>query len=271
MSPSQTTTYRITARNRSGEATEVVTVYVMTPDVRILRFQAAPANITPGETSTLSWATDNAVSVSIPGVGENLPANGSVVVSPASSTTYTLVARSSQGREVTAATNVVVSAGLAPRVLNFSGSPISIAPGGSSQLCWQVDNVTNVDISGLGNGLPAADCRTVSPSSTTLYTLTASNNQGKVSVSTTISVVLPVRILTFSASPDFSPKAGDPVTLSWTTENATSVQITGTGAPTSTLPASGSVVITPVTNSNYTLTAYGPAGSVSAVVHVFVR
>ena len=271
VTPTETTTYRITARGSSGEVTDLVTVYVETPDVRILRFQAAPANIMPGETSTLSWATDNATSVSIPGVGDNLPANGSTTVSPTTSTTYTLVARGSGGREVTAATNVVVTAGLAPRVLNFSASPISIAPGGSSQLCWQVDNVTEVSITGIGGALKAADCATVTPSSTTSYTLTAKNNQGNVSVTTTVSVVEPVRILTFSSNPDFSPKAGDPVTLTWTTQNASNVQITGTGAPTGSLPANGSVVVNPITNTNYTLTAYGPNGSVSAVLHVFVR
>jgi hypothetical protein len=271
VTPSETTTYRITAKGKGGEASDLVTVYVETPDVRILRFQAAPASIVSGETSTLSWATDNAATVSILGVSDNLPANGSVTVAPTTSTTYTLVARSKDGREVSAATSVVVTVGLAPRVLNFSASPISIAPGGSTQLCWQVDNVTEVAISGLGTGLKPADCATVSPDKTTTYSLTAKNNQGSVTVSTTVSVVLPVRILTFSSSPEFSTKAGDPVTLSWTTENATSVQITGTGAPTGSLPANGSVVVYPNTNTNYTLTAYGPAGSVSAVLHVFVR
>lgn len=271
VSPTETTQYRLTARGIGGERSELLTVFVETPDVRILRFQAAPSTIAAGETSTLSWATDNAATVSILGVADNLPANGSTVVSPTASTNYTLVARSADGREVTAATNVVVSSASAPRVLNFSASPITIPPGGNSQLCWQVDNVTDVSISGIGTGLKPADCASVSPASTTTYTLTARNNQGTVSVSTTISVAVPPKILTFESNPAFSPKAGDPVTLTWTTENASTVQITGTGAPTGSLPASGSVVVNPTTNTNYTLTAYGPAGSVTAVLHVFVR
>jgi hypothetical protein len=80
-----------------------------------------------------------------------------------------------------------------------------------------------------------------------------------------------VRILSFSANPDFSPGSGAPVTLSWTTENATSVIITGTRAPSGPLPLSGSAVVNPVSNSDYTLTAYGSVCSVSVVLHLFVR
>ena len=48
--------------------------------------------------------------------------------------------------------------------------------------------------------------------------------------------------------------------------------ITGLGVPGGTLPVNGSVTVNPTTNSDYTLTAYGPNGqTVSAVLHVFVR
>ncbi len=270
VTPPQTTTYTMTARNRNGEVTESLTVMVEQPDVRILRFQAAPATIISGEASTLSWATENAASVSIPGVGENLPPNGSRAVSPTTSTTYTLVARNADGREVSAAATVTVTLGQVPRVLSFSGSPLQITPGGNSQLCWQVENVTEVTISGLGQQ-QASGCVSVSPATTTTYTLTARNNQGQITASTTITVAQRVRITSFSSVPAYSQKAGDPVTLHWTTENATSVVITGTGAPNGSLPANGSVVVNPITNTNYTLIAYGPDGSVSAVLHVFVR
>ena len=80
-----------------------------------------------------------------------------------------------------------------------------------------------------------------------------------------------VRITSFSNSPDFSGKAGDPVVLSWTTEGATSVTLTGLGVPTGPLPVNGNVTVNPITNTTYTLIAYGPNGSVSAVLYVFVR
>jgi hypothetical protein len=80
-----------------------------------------------------------------------------------------------------------------------------------------------------------------------------------------------VKILTFTQTPEFSTSAGNPVVLSWTTSGATSVILTGFGAP-SGLPVNGSVTLRPNTNTDYTLTAYGEGGqSTSAVIHVFVR
>jgi hypothetical protein len=73
------------------------------------------------------------------------------------------------------------------------------------------------------------------------------------------------------AKPEFSSAAGSPVTLSWATENATSVIITGSSAPTGTLPLSGSATVTPNSNADFRLTAYGAGSPVSVVLHVFVR
>ena len=62
------------------------------------------------------------------------------------------------------------------------------------------------------------------------------------------------------------------MTLSWTTTNATSVILTGADIPPQTLPVNGSLVVNPITNSTYTLTAYGPGGqTVSSTISVFVR
>src|SRR5215469_3853328 len=70
---------------------------------------ASPATITAGQSSTLSWTTSNATSAQIDnGVGSvNLP-NGSTMVSPAKTTTYTLTA-SNSGGTVTAQATVTVN------------------------------------------------------------------------------------------------------------------------------------------------------------------
>jgi hypothetical protein len=111
----------------------------------------------------------------------------------------------------------------------------------------------------------------VSPTSTTTYTLTAKNAAGQIQANATVTVGV-LRILTFTSDPVTSLGAGNPVTLSWTTQGATSVYLTGNGMPSGPQSANGSFVVSPVTNSTYTLTAYGPGGqSVSAVISVFVR
>lgn len=277
VTPNDTTTYTLTAR-ASGAPTQTstvtVTVGALVSDPRIVRFEATPTNINSGESSTLSWTTEGATSVSISGVGTNLPTSGSRVVSPTVTTTYTLTATGADGRTVTAPVVVTVGGGVA-RILQFSLNPTTIDPGGSSQLCWQVEGATTVTIApGIGTVGPTG-CQTVSPSATTTYILTANNAQGSATATVTASATLTVggvRILSFTATPEFSTSAGNPVVVSWTTSGATQVIITGFGFPAGPLPLSGSITMNPNTNVNYTLTAYGPGGqSVSAVLYVFVR
>ena len=61
---------------------------------QIIRFEASPLNIAPGGSSTLSWTTTGATTVSISGVGSVTP-NGSTEVTPTQTTTYTLTASDS--------------------------------------------------------------------------------------------------------------------------------------------------------------------------------
>src|SRR5207302_2434460 len=128
-------------------ATVTVTVTPLVSNPAIVRFEATPTNILSGESSTLSWATTGATRVSISGVGDNLPSNGSRVVSPTQTTTYTLTAVGSGGSTVTAPVTVTVTTGQSSRILQFSLNPTTINVGGSSQLCWQVENATTVSIS----------------------------------------------------------------------------------------------------------------------------
>ena len=271
VAPAQTTTYTLTAKGAGGTVTANTTVTVSAgPGPQIIRFAASPTNLTGGESSTLSWTTQGASQVSISGIG-TVDANGNRTVSPSATTTYTLTAQSSDGRQVTAQVVITVSAGNAPRVISFSANPVNIQPGGSSQLCWNVEGADSVDISGLGSGLKANDCATVSPSQSTTYTVTARNAGGTITATATVQVGQ-VRILSFTSDPVYSIRAGDPVTIKWTTDGATSVTLTGNFVPAGNLDVNGSVVVNPTTNSTYTLTAYGPNGtSVSAVLYVFVR
>jgi hypothetical protein len=238
---------------------------------QIIRFEANPTSIQPGGKSTLSWTTTGATTVSISGVGAVTP-NGSTTVSPQTTTTYTLTATAANGTTVTAPVTVTVSTGGIPQVVTFVANPQNISTGQSSKLCWQVTNATSISITpGVGTNLNGNDCASVSPTVTTTYTLTATNATGQIQANTTVTVGQ-VQILSFNSSPATSTAAGNPVTLSWTTSNATSVVLIGGELPPQTLPVNGSYVVTPITNSTYTLTAYGPGGqTVSVTISVFVR
>jgi hypothetical protein len=274
VTPNATTTYTLTATGPTGTVNSSVTVVVgaiTAGNPQILRFEANPVSIAPGQSSTLSWATSGASTVTISGLGTE-PVNGSASVTPAATTTYTLTATSADGKSVTAPVTVIVAPQNIPQVLTFVANPQIIDVGQSSQLCWQVSGATSITIDpGVGSNLNANDCATVKPNVTTTYTLTATNAQGTIKANVTVSVGQ-VRITSFQANPPTTSSAGDPSVLSWTTENALSVVLVGAELGPQTLPVNGSFTVHPITNSTYTLTAYGPGGiTVSVTIAVFVR
>jgi len=276
VSPAATTTYTLTATGPAGtvNASVVVTVQANVVPPQIIMFNGSPLSITAGQSSTLSWTTVNATSVTISGLGaEGL--NGSVSTGALqTTTTYTLTAAGANGLMTTAVITIQVAPASVPQVVVFTASPQTINAGQSSQLCWQVVGATSISISnGIGSNLQANACQTVSPQTTTTYVLSATNATGQIQASVTVNVGS-TQILSFTASPEFVPIQGNPVTLSWTTTNATSVALVGgdlTTSPTG-LPVNGSFTVTPMDNATYTLIAYGPGGSsVSAVIAVYVR
>jgi len=272
VTPATTTTYTLTATGPGGQSvTANATVTVGASKEAIIRFAASPMHISQGQSSLLSWTTAGASTVSISnGVG-TMSANGSKSVSPATTTTYTLTATGADGTSVNAAVTVTVGGGSVPTVISFTASPTVIQTGGQSSLCWNVSNATTISIQPtVGTVTGPAGCTSVTPAATTTYVLTANNAVGPIQAVVTVSVGS-VQILTFSANPAFSPASGAPVVLSWTTQNATSVIVTGTGVPGGSLQVNGSVTVNPTTNSDYTLTAYGPGGPVTSVIQVFVR
>lgn len=273
VTPAATTTYTLTATGPGGTVTAAATVTVGTGvgNPQILRFEGNPLTIQPGQQSTLSWTTTGATTVSISGVGTVTP-NGSTTVSPAQTTVYTLSASSADGKTVTAPITITVATGNIPQVVVFVATPQNIDSGSSTKLCWQVTGATSISITpGVGTNLNANDCATVSPTVTTVYTLTATNATGTIQANATVNVGT-VRILSFRNDPVTSLSAGDPVVLTWTTENATSVVLVGSDVPPTNLQPNGSFTVRPITNTTYTLTAYGNGGqTVSVTISVFVR
>jgi hypothetical protein len=277
VSPTQTTNYTLTATGPTGTITAQQIVQVTAQPQggapQIVRFEASPLTIQPGQNSTLSWATNNADKVTISPTVGNVNPNGSSVVTPNQTTTYTLTAtNTSTGQSVTAPVTIVVAPGQIPQIVVFTANPPVIDLGTSTKLCWQVNNATNITITpGVGSNLNANDCATVSPTATTTYTLTATNATGQIQANVTVTVGQ-LRILSFTADPVFSVNAGNPVTLAWQTQNASSVVIVGNELGPQTLPPNGTLVIHPITNTTYTLTAYGPGGqTISVTIEVFVR
>lgn len=252
VSPTQTTSYTLTARNGISEETAVVVVAVGGSQARFLSCSASPATILPGEAATISWSSENARSVEVVSVGTFAPV-GSTVVTPAQTTTYTLIARG-DGGEATCTSTVNVQTGNRPIITSFKAEPTEIVEGDKSTLSWAVQGADTIEITGVAS--PAASgSGDVMPTTTTIYTLTATNKFGASTATATVNVIPRVKVISFTANPSTINKPGTPVTYSWTTENAVEVFITegiGTRSPNGSLTNAG-----PLKTTTYLLTAIG--------------
>lgn len=267
VSPTQTTTYTLTARNSRGEVTAIAQVMVeQQPLAQFLSCTASPATITTGEVSTIAWSTANADTVSISGGIGAVSSSGSRQVTPTSTTTYTLTANNARG-PVTCNVTVTVNTQQAvqpPRIISFTATPSTITAGQSSTLTWNVENADTVDISGLGT-VPAQGSRAVSPTASATFVITARNGGGVVQSNAPITVnpatnpgnptpsAAPV-IGGCAATPNTLTAAGASATINYFSQNASSVTfspaVAGAGL-------NGPVTVTPTATTTYTLTATG--------------
>jgi hypothetical protein len=228
---------------------------------RIEAFEVSPAEITAGEKVTLSWATADASSVRITQLGQ-VPQAGSRQVQPPESAEYRLEAVNSAGQSVTAERSVTVRA-LLPVIDFFEAAPDTISAGDRTGLAWQVRGSASVTLldqsSRTTQKVGARDKLQVSPEATTTYTLVAYNADGaRVGKQVTVNVTTPPpRIAAFTTNAA-RITAGGTATLSWQTENAATVELTGIGG----VAGSGNTQVTPSAPTTYVLVARNESGEV---------
>jgi len=188
VTPQEPTTYRLTARGGGRTVTQMVAVVVTPkpppPRARILEFRADHTKIHQGDVVTLSWRVEGATKLVLNPIGElNALMDQSRQVAPDTTTTYVLTAQGADGDVVskTLQVEVVPPTVSIADIKAFRADPPRITVGGSSVLKWSVTNAAAVEIdNGIGTQLPARGEFTVSPTTTTTYTLRAADNKGNV-------------------------------------------------------------------------------------------
>jgi hypothetical protein len=223
------------------------------PVPTIASFVANPATITAGASATLTGVFAGGTGVITPG---NLPATSEsgVTVSPAATTTYTLTVTSSSGAVVTATATITVNP--PPTITSFVAAPPTITAGGSSSLTAVFANGTGMITPGnlaVTSGTPVS----VSPTTTTPYTLTVTPPVGEaITQMATVTVVPAPTITSFGANPA-SIAAGASSSLTAVFANGTGVITPGNLAATS----GTGVSVSPATTTTYTLTVTNSAGT----------
>jgi phospholipase C len=180
--PAATTTYTATATGASG----VTVSATATINILGVTLVASPSRIGPGQTASLSWTSANATSLSIDqGIGVVNGPSGSLSVSPAATTIYTITATNG------AATATATATVNAPLAVTLKASPANIAPGSQSTLTWASQGAASLSIDqGVGAVTGATGSIAVSPTQSTTYTITALDAQGNAATgSATVNVV----------------------------------------------------------------------------------
>ncbi|MBX3737718.1 MAG: hypothetical protein KF715_13555 [Candidatus Didemnitutus sp.] len=275
VTPSQTTTYTLTAENDGGSVTRSVTLTVNLPEPAptINSFTATPASITLGASTTLAWDVTGAASVTITASTGASPGNvtgNTVVVSPTVNTTYTLTAANQNG-DVTIRSVAVTVTAPAPVINSFIATPANVSPGTSATLAWSVTGATHLTVLadvGTSPGNVTGESVSVSPTQTTVYTLTATNDGSSVTRTVTVTVSdLPPVIGSFVSWPNVIDY-GQSTKLYWDVRGAATLVITAERgeSPGTVTGAQGNITVTPVTSTLYTMVATSAGGSVTRSV-----
>lgn len=182
-----------TATNPAGGVSDPGTFHSsIVPAPLIVAFQGEPSILTCGQKSRLSWRVSGITWLSLDqGIGEVTELDG-CLVTPFTTTRYTLTGSNCADTEVVATLTVTVVP--EPRITAFSAEPETIEVGGRSRLAFWFSEGTGVLDPGFGV-VASGEPKYVTPTTTTTYTLTVTNAAGdSQSQSETVTVLLKPKI-----------------------------------------------------------------------------
>ena len=217
-----------------------------------------------GSSVTLTWSTENAATITINGEPQDALSGSRTFHNIQANTTYTLRATTADGK---ANCSTTVNIQCVPPVVVHplcEMTPVeqTINSGESANLTWSTTNAVSATLTSFGTVGLSGTQSTGPLSTTTSYTLTAKAQNGEtVQCHSIIKVKPPVEEIlpscdAFTAAPTVINQ-GQSSTLTWATTNATNVVIdNGVGV----VAASGSVSVSPLGTTTYTLTASNVAG-----------
>lgn len=243
------TSYVLRATNEAMDFVEA-TVAVTVGDPQNLSFEVQPAYVAVGGTLSFTWTNlggrtlevrdaADAVVCSTADLGEIAAGGCSATITSEGSHAFTLEVANTVGQQDTSQASVLASAG--PMITSFSAAPDAITAGGDVTFSWEVVNDPDGEAPTLtlSDGTNSFDLSDVDPNQgskafplttagTHTFTFTATTAMGAKTATAPVTVHgQPAVTLVASASEyDLST----PITLSWTSEHATSLVLYTVGA-----------------------------------------
>jgi len=158
------------------------------PPVPTCNLSAVPASIVKGQNAQLNWTCENVSECYIqPQIGPVKP-QGSLEVTPAADTLYTLSCTGAGGK-ATSDAKIMVKAEAPTCDINVN--PASIMKGEAATLNWSSKNASDCDIQPAIGAVKAQGSMEIKPVADTTYTLSCSGAGGKATSNTNITVTTP--------------------------------------------------------------------------------
>jgi pSer/pThr/pTyr-binding forkhead associated (FHA) protein len=285
--PTAETTYTLTANGPGGaKAQSQVTVGIGLPAIKRLEVTQPPpgARVFPGDAVQLSWVGEGFTRATITSSkGDVVPGKAELDVSTGSPTTvrpavagdvdYTLNLFNAAGSQQ-ATTRIAVTP---ISITQFETDPANISAGQPSKLRWRIDGANDTTVvtidPNIGRVEPVGE-RAVSPTETSEYVLKVQGAGGaQVERRSSITVKAPLPVVSIFTSPRPVVTIGDEVRLTWSVQNADSVEIrTGDNfLIVRTTQLEGSVQDFPAAPTTYILQAIGESGKVTKDFSVDVK
>lgn len=157
------------------------------PPAPSCNLSVSPSSIISGEKARLSWTSENATELNIqPGIGYVQP-DGSMEVTPATDTLYTLTCIGEGGK---ATSDADVNVAEAPQC-NINVTPSSITKGEEATLKWNSINASECVIQPSIGAVKTEGSMKIKPAADTSYTLTCTGAGGQATSDTSIAVAQP--------------------------------------------------------------------------------
>jgi hypothetical protein len=175
--------------------------------------------------------------------------------------------RAERGRQAALQLASLCDAKLNPTVaVRLEADQQTIQRGRSVTLSWSAENAVRVVLEpGIGTVEPRGS-RTLRPEQSTAYRLVAYGKRGQADATVQVTVVAPPPTVTLSANPT-RVQRGQPVTLTWSSENATELSLSPEGGR---VGPFGSIQVYPSRSGVYQIIARGEGGETQAQAHVAV-
>jgi hypothetical protein len=253
-----------------GGSSYTTTVYTPVYVAPTTSIYPAPATITVGSGSTLTWSSTNATSCVLNG-GQfsNTPVGiyGSTAVYPSATTQYS-VRCTGAGGSSTSYTTVTVTQVATAVTADINTSPKTITSGAASTLSWTSTGATYCVLNGgqfNNQNVGVNGSMAIYPTATVNYTITCHNGTNSATDTdyVTVNNVVNNPTATITANPSTITN-GNNTMLTWSSTNATYCVLNGGQFSNYRVAVSGSVSASPTVGTNYTVTCYNDAGASAA-------